>query len=160
MWGEFSMRMSKFDLKIFSFRRIFTPTIQTILDPFMIILPQMDFLKDMILVVRLITLLGGIVVFTNPHLFSSNVSKSVKIEVLHSLFFFTTSFLGNLSAHGNNLCSTIPWNNKLCIIKSSKQERHKAHCNCSSYDCLFPIVFIRPTLYGFVLGPQAEAVAK
>ena len=32
-------------------------------------------MKDMILVVRMITLLGGIVVFTNPQLFSSNVSE-------------------------------------------------------------------------------------
>lgn len=38
-------------------------------------LTQMDFMKDMTLVVRMITLLGGSVVFMNPHLFSSTVSK-------------------------------------------------------------------------------------
>ena len=37
----------------------------------------MDFLKDMILVVRMISLLGGIVVLANPQLFSSNVSTYV-----------------------------------------------------------------------------------
>ena len=51
------------------------PTTQQLLDLLSIILPQMDFLKDMILVVRLITLLGGMVVFANPQLFSSNVSE-------------------------------------------------------------------------------------
>ena len=60
------------------FRKFFRPQIQQIFDPVSIILPQMDFLKDMILVVRLITLLGGIVVFTNPQLFSSNVSNILK----------------------------------------------------------------------------------
>ena len=54
-------------------------------DPISIILTQMDFLKDMILVVRLINLLGGIVVFTNPQLFSSNVSFLNYCKV----FFFT-----------------------------------------------------------------------
>ena len=48
---------------------------QQIFDLFSIIVPQIDFLKDMILVVRLISILGGIAVFTNSHLFSSNVSK-------------------------------------------------------------------------------------
>ena len=57
------------------FRKLFEPRIQQFLDPFSIILQQMDFLKDMLFVVRLTTLLGGIVVFTNPQLFSSNVSK-------------------------------------------------------------------------------------
>ena len=47
----------------------------------------MDFLKDMILVTRVITLLGGIVVFTNPQLFSSNVSNSI-ILCLPILFCF------------------------------------------------------------------------
>ena len=57
------------------FRKLFGPVIQQIFDPISIILPQMDFLKDMILVVRLITLLGGIiVVFNNPQFFSSVVS--------------------------------------------------------------------------------------
>ena len=77
-WKEFqSMHQN---LKIFNylslhsfFRNCFGPQIQQFLDPISIILPQMDFLKDMILVVRLITLLGGMVVFTNPHQFSSNV---------------------------------------------------------------------------------------
>ena len=57
------------------FRKLFGLRIQQILDPVSILLPQMDFLKDMILVMRLITLLGGIVVFTNPQLFSSHVSN-------------------------------------------------------------------------------------
>ena len=55
--------------------------IQQIFDPISIVLPQMDFLKDMILVMRLITLLGGLfVVFTNPQLFSSNVSRLIALE--------------------------------------------------------------------------------
>ena len=52
--------------------------IQQIFDPISIIIPQMDFLKDMILVMRMVTLLGGFVVFTNPQLFSSNVSNLIK----------------------------------------------------------------------------------
>ena len=57
------------------FRKFFRLRIKQMLDPLLMILPQMDFLMDMILIVRLITLLGGIVVFTNPQLFSSNVSR-------------------------------------------------------------------------------------
>ena len=54
----------------------------------------MDFLKDMILVVRLITLLGGIVVFVNPQLFSSNVrSLSYSIVFLFSLPTFQVVYL-------------------------------------------------------------------
>ena len=70
---------------LFYCRKLIGPTIQQIFDPLSIILTQMDFLKDMILVVRLITLLGGIVVFTNPQLFSSNVSFLNYCKV----FFFT-----------------------------------------------------------------------
>ena len=61
-----------------SFRKVFGPKIQHIFDPISIILPQTDFIKDMILVTRLITLLGGIVVFTKPQMFSSNVSKPIE----------------------------------------------------------------------------------
>ena len=57
------------------FRKCFGPKMQQMLDLFSVIVPQIDFLKDMILVVRLISLLGGIAVFTNSHLFSSNVGK-------------------------------------------------------------------------------------
>ena len=44
-----------------------------LIDPLRVIVPQMDFIKDMIFVMRMITLLGGSVVFLYPQLFSSNV---------------------------------------------------------------------------------------
>ena len=53
---------------------------QPIIDPLSVILPQMDFMKDMTLVVRMISLLGGVVVFTNPQLFSSKVSYMLKYQ--------------------------------------------------------------------------------
>ena len=62
---------------------MFGPRIQQIFGPISIILSQMDFLKDMTLVTRLITLLGGIVVFTNPQNFSSNVSELIEVEFQH-----------------------------------------------------------------------------
>ena len=55
------------------FRNIFGPKIHLILDPISLLIPQTDFIKDIILVVRLFTLTGGMVVFTNPQLFSSTV---------------------------------------------------------------------------------------
>ena len=77
-------------LGIYSFfRKVFKPRTQTFLDPILIILTQMDFLNDMILVVRLITLLGGIVVFKNPHRFSSNVSKFNERELPHFILLYT-----------------------------------------------------------------------
>ena len=85
-------------------------------------LPQMDFLKDMILVVRLITLLGGIiVVFKNPHLFSSVVSTFHlnRQNSLISVITISIHFLGDLSISCNNICSTIPGNHELCSFKSS-----------------------------------------
>ena len=69
-------------------RQLFGLKIQQIIDPFSIMLPQMDFLKDMVLVVRLITLLGGIVVFTNPLLFSSNVSRQSYMTQFSNFFLF------------------------------------------------------------------------
>ena len=53
----------------------------------------MDFMKDIILVVRLITLLGGIVVFTNPQLFSSNVCEFAELELLHFVPFHIQNLL-------------------------------------------------------------------
>ena len=92
VFTKISERISKYaskrqNPKIFNFlsihlfsRKLFGSRIQRIFDPFLIMLPQVDFLKDMILVVRLITLLGGIiVVFKNPQLFSSIVSTIVYI---------------------------------------------------------------------------------
>ena len=52
----------------------------------------MDFLKDMILVTRLTTLLGGIVVFTNPQLFSSNVSQLIAVWLPQFLIFTIPTF--------------------------------------------------------------------
>ena len=66
-------------------RKLFGPKVEQIFDPISIILPQIDFLKDMTLVTRLITLLGGIVVFRNPQLFSSHVSQLIEVELPHSL---------------------------------------------------------------------------
>ena len=106
------------------FRKCFGPRNQQIFDPISIILPQMDFLKDMTLVIHLITLLGGIVVFTNPQNFSSHVSKLIETlqYLLISLFLLIFHILDCLFATWNNLCSSIPWNFKLCCIKSSKSE--------------------------------------
>ena len=109
------------------FRKLFGPKIQQTFDPISIILTQMDFLHDIILVTRLITLLGGIVVFTNPQIFSSNVSNLMKYNYLFFSFtnFFyntNTNFSGNLSVTFNNFCSTILGNHELCSIKSSKQK--------------------------------------
>ena len=59
----------------FLWRSYFGLVINKISDPLIFFLSQMDFLKDMTLISRLIILLGGIVVFQNPQLFSSNVSK-------------------------------------------------------------------------------------
>ena len=79
---------------------------------------QMDFMKDMILVVRMIALLGGMVVFANPRLFSSNVIKhSSQVMIIA----FTLNFSGNLHPIRNYLCSTIPGNFTLFFIKSSSQ---------------------------------------
>ena len=63
--------------------------IQQIFDPISIIIPQMHFLKDMILVMRMVTLLGGFVVFTNPQLFSSNVSNLMKWNFPNVLLSFS-----------------------------------------------------------------------
>ena len=105
----------------FFFRKLFGPTVQQIFDPISIILPQMDFLKDMILVVRLTTLLGGIVVFSNPQLFSSNVNNLILNTISHIPYLFhNTNFSGDLSVTCNNFCSTILGNYELCSIKSSK----------------------------------------
>ena len=46
----------------------------------------------MTLVTRLITLLGGIVVFRNPQLFSSHVSQLIEVELPHSLVLTITIF--------------------------------------------------------------------
>ena len=89
----------------FAFRKLFGPTIQQIFDPLSIILSQVDFLKDMVLVVRLITLLGGIVVFKNLHLFSSNVSE---------YYLIISDFLGDLHPIRYYLHPSVPWNTKLC----------------------------------------------
>ena len=74
----------------------------------------MDFLKDMILVGRLITLLGGIVVFTNPQLFSSNVSflscgiaflfTTLTFQVIYLLLatIFVPQYLGTMSYVASN----------------------------------------------------------
>ena len=70
-------------------RKLFGPKVEQIFDPISIILPQIDFLKDMTLVTRLITLLGGIVVFTNPQLFSSNVSNLMKWNFPNVLLSFS-----------------------------------------------------------------------
>ena len=105
----------------FFISKLFGPIIQQIFDPISIMLLQMDFLKDMILVTRLITLLGGIVVFSNPQLFSSNVSKFIEVNYL-ILLFYNSYILDHLLATWNNLCPPIPWNIKLYCIKSSKQE--------------------------------------
>ena len=67
--------LMKIDISCKTFRHPFGQIFQQILDPLTVMLPQVDFIKDMILVVRMITLLGGIVVFTNPHLFPSTVSN-------------------------------------------------------------------------------------
>ena len=80
----------------------------------------MDFLKDMILVVRLTTLMGGIIiVFKNPQLFSSIVNTLVHIT---GLSFSQYPILGDLSVAWNYFLSSIPWDLKLCRIKSSKNE--------------------------------------
>ena len=105
------------------FRKLFGPKIQQTFDPISIILTQMDFLQDIILVTRLITLLGGIVVFTNPQLFSSNVSNLYTLYFFYKFFYDTnTNFSGNLSVTFNNFCSTILGNHELCSIKSSKHK--------------------------------------
>ena len=119
-------------------------------DPLSIILTQMDFLKDMILVVRLITLLGGIVVFTNPQLFSSNVS--FLNYCTYSLLFHHTNFSGHISTSCNNICSTILGNNQLCSVKSSKQIWHQTNYHHNHVDSLFPNVCIRSALCGVILG--------
>ena len=62
---------------LFHFRKFFGPKVKNFFDPLLIMLTQMDFLKDMVLVVRMVTLLGGIVVFANPQLFSSTVSDLI-----------------------------------------------------------------------------------
>ena len=60
-----------------------------LLDPLSVILPQMDFIKDMIFVMRMITLLGGSVVFLYPELFSSNVkSNKLVLAWLITMFHF------------------------------------------------------------------------
>ena len=74
--------LMNFQKRTFVFRKLYGPMVQQIFDPILIILSQMDFLKDMILIIRLIKLLGGIVVFTNPQLFSSNVSKLIGEKLL------------------------------------------------------------------------------
>ena len=151
------------------FRKLIGPYIQHILDPISILLPQMDFLKDMILVVRLITLLGGIVVFTNPQLFSSHVSIFQLRHWEHSLrqnnSSFSSSFnhihfSGNLSSNCNNFYSTILGNHELCSIKFSKKKWYKANHHCNHVDSLFSIVFLLPALYGFVLGVEASTVTQ
>ena len=75
----------------------------------------MDFLQDMILVVKLITLLGGMVVFSNPQLFSSNVSTIRKtglslfssfptFQVVYLLLatIFVPQYLGTISYVASN----------------------------------------------------------
>ena len=112
------------DLNDFSlFRKLPGPKIQHI-DPLSIILPQMDFMKDIILVVRMITLLGGIVVFTNPQLFSSNVSElDLALSKCFSFdYAFALFFPGDLPFIRNYLYPSIFRNIKLCNLESSRPQ--------------------------------------
>ena len=88
-----------------------------LLDPLSVILPQMDFIKDMIFVMRMITLLGGSVVFLYPQLFSSKVKSNQKIFVS-----FMNDFLfqlGCLFASVVHLHSSIPRHPKYFSVQSS-----------------------------------------
>ena len=119
-------------------------------------------MKDMILVVRMITLLGGIVVFTNPQLFSSNVSE---FDLAFSKCFsfdnaYTFFSLGNLPFIRNYLYPSIPWNIKPCSLKSSRAQSNKSNCSQNSFDSLFPCFLIYPPLQEFVFGNEATNAAK
>ena len=132
-------------------RKCFGPIAQHIFDPLSIILPQIDFMKDMVLAMRLITLLGGIVVFTNPQLFSSNVSNLMFVSS-RVIRFHNTNFSGNLSVACNNICSTISGNYESCSIEPSKQKWYQANHHCNNCHSILPIFFVRPALYGIILG--------
>ena len=60
----------------FPLSRLFTNRVMSfVTEPMMIVSSQLDLIKDLLLVMRVITGLGWFyVVFTNPRLFSSNVS--------------------------------------------------------------------------------------
>ena len=67
-------------------------------EPMMIVSSQLDMIKDLLLVMRVITGLGWFyVVFTNPHLFSSNVSYfklfALRISVVVIVLGMSVNFL-------------------------------------------------------------------
>ena len=67
---------------------------------------------------------------------------------------YNIHFLGDLSVAWNNFLSTIPWDLKLCCIKSSKKEWLQTNYHNNHYNSPFPIVFIHPALHKSVLGTQ------
>ena len=109
---------------IFEFFRIFfNKWTSNIFEPILIVFTQMDLMKDLILVTRIIITLGGLwVVFANPRLFSSCVSSFI-ISLFHVQLLHVTSSLGCSTIIVVNIWTTVSGNIKNSHFKSTKLEK-------------------------------------
>ena len=118
----------------------------------------MDFLKDMTLIGRLIVLLGGIVVFQNPQLFSSNVSKINSFNTAKDAIDLP-NLTGCVFVPFYCLFATISCNIKVHYLKSTKLQRCTECLSCRFDLCSVTTLYILQTFSNALLEIEAKGIS-